>query len=308
MLPGQDGILDFGDDDTFIPGGKSAVGSPFLFTEQRYDPETGFLYYKNRYNSAFFGRFMSRDPLDYAAGDMNLYAYVGNNPTKFTDPTGNAATDSVTVCNPCNCPPPGASGPCDICCFTYSKLPPMNPSQLIVNGFGPFSGAPSGKAQSPYQDTSSGQVTKAGSATYDVASGTASFADLDSWSFGSSQSGSFSPDGQVEAQEFRFVKNVDKAGPKLLEAVATGQHIPQTSLTCRKAGKEQQEYMKITLSDVLVSAYHVSGSGGRDIVPMEGGYINFGTTAAEYKEQKPDGTLGGTTKMEFNLKTMKATN
>jgi type VI secretion system secreted protein Hcp len=64
--------------------------------------------------------------------------------------------------------------------------------------------------------------------------------------------------------------------------------------------------MKITLSDCLVSSYHTSGSGGSDIVPLEEVSINFATIAHEYKEQKPDGTLGGTTKMEFNLKTMKA--
>jgi type VI secretion system secreted protein Hcp len=86
-------------------------------------------------------------------------------------------------------------------------------------------------------------------------------------------------------------------------------------LVARKAGKEQQEYMRITLSDMLVSSYHTSGSGGSDILAADGVYMSLGTIAPEmnlgaiapeYKEQKPDGTLGGTTKMEFNLKTMKA--
>ncbi len=97
VLPGQDGILDFGNDDVFLPGAKSSVGNPFLFTEQRYDPETGFLYYKNRYNSTFFGRFMSRDSLDYAGGNVNLYAYVGDNPTNFTDASGNASDNYILI-------------------------------------------------------------------------------------------------------------------------------------------------------------------------------------------------------------------
>jgi RHS repeat-associated protein len=93
VLPGPDGKLDFDSDDVYLPGAKSSYGNPFLYTGQRHDPESGFDYYKNRYNSTFFGLFMSRDPLDYAGGDMNLYAYVGDNPTNLTDPTGNAAVD-----------------------------------------------------------------------------------------------------------------------------------------------------------------------------------------------------------------------
>jgi RHS repeat-associated protein len=88
VLPGPDGILDFGPDDVYVPGAPSSVGNPFLFTEQRFDQETGLLYYKNRHDSTFFGRFMQRDPLDYGTGDMNLYEYVGGRPTKVTDPRG----------------------------------------------------------------------------------------------------------------------------------------------------------------------------------------------------------------------------
>jgi len=88
VLPGTDGILDFGPDDVYVPGAPSSVGNPFLFTSQRFDPETGLLYYKNRLYSAFFGRFMQRDPMDYGAGDMNLYEYVNGRPTRYVDPTG----------------------------------------------------------------------------------------------------------------------------------------------------------------------------------------------------------------------------
>ena len=132
----------------------------------------------------------------------------------------------------------------------------------------------------------------------------------ESWSFGATQSGSFAMGGgggagKVQMQDFHFVKKVDKAGPKLLLSCATGEHIPKSVLVCRKAGKDQQEYMKITLSDCLVSSYHTSGSGGSDIVPLEEVSINFAKIEYEYKEQKADGTLGGTTKAEFDLKKMK---
>lgn len=88
ILPGPNQILDFDSDDVYLPGAKSSYGNPFLFTGQRLDPETNFLFYKNRYSSTFFGRFMSRDPIAYAAEDMNLYEYVLGNPINGTDPWG----------------------------------------------------------------------------------------------------------------------------------------------------------------------------------------------------------------------------
>ncbi|MGB9106870.1 MAG: type VI secretion system tube protein Hcp [Terriglobales bacterium] len=134
---------------------------------------------------------------------------------------------------------------------------------------------------------------------------------LDSWSFGESNAGTFSVGGgggagKVQMQDFHFVKRVDKAGPKLFLACANGEHISNALLTCRKAGKDQQEYLKVTFKDVLVSSYRTSGSGGSDLVPMEEISLNFAAIKFEYKEQKPDGSLGGSTVAEFNLKTMKA--
>jgi uncharacterized protein RhaS with RHS repeats len=33
-------------------------------------------------------RFISEDPVGFSGGDANLYGYVGNNPTNYTDPSG----------------------------------------------------------------------------------------------------------------------------------------------------------------------------------------------------------------------------
>jgi hypothetical protein len=51
-------------------------------------------YYRARYHDAAIGRFISEDPMGFGAGDSNLYRYVGNSPTNFTDPTGNFALGS----------------------------------------------------------------------------------------------------------------------------------------------------------------------------------------------------------------------
>jgi len=94
-------------------------------------------------------------------------------------------------------------------------------------------------------------------------------------------------------QDFHFVMKVNTASPKLMEACATGDHIKKAVLTCRKAGKEQQEYLKVTMSDILVSSFQTGGSNGSETLPMDQISLNFAKVEMEYKEQKSDGTLGG---------------
>jgi len=135
--------------------------------------------------------------------------------------------------------------------------------------------------------------------------------DLESWSWGETQSGSHSAGGgggagKVSMQDFHFVMRVNKSSPKLLLACASGEHFKKATLTCRKAGKEQQEFLKIVFSDLLVSSFQTGGSGHGDVVPMDQISINYSKMEYEYKEQKPDGTLGGAIKAGWDLKQNKA--
>lgn len=65
----------------------------FTYTGREWDPETGLYYYNARYYDPIVGRFISKDPIGFDGGDVNLYAYVGNNITNFTDPTGLTKSD-----------------------------------------------------------------------------------------------------------------------------------------------------------------------------------------------------------------------
>lgn len=135
--------------------------------------------------------------------------------------------------------------------------------------------------------------------------------DIESFSWGATQTGIHVTGGgggagKVSMQDFHFVMKYNKASPKLMLLCASGEHIKKAVLTCRKAGKDQQEYLKVTLSDVLVSSYQSGGSSHGDVVPTDQISLNFTKIEIGYKEQKPDGTLGGEAKAGWNVKENKA--
>ena len=68
-----------------------AINVPYKYTGKEFDASTDFYYYESRYYDPSFGRFISPDtivPDLYDPQDLNRYTYAGNNPLKYTDPTG----------------------------------------------------------------------------------------------------------------------------------------------------------------------------------------------------------------------------
>jgi RHS repeat-associated protein len=65
------------------------LANPILFASREFDAETGLYYNRARYLDPTTGRWTTQDPLGFAAGDANLYRYVGNMATMATDPSGN---------------------------------------------------------------------------------------------------------------------------------------------------------------------------------------------------------------------------
>jgi type VI secretion system secreted protein Hcp len=135
--------------------------------------------------------------------------------------------------------------------------------------------------------------------------------DIESWSWGVTHAGTVSRRGgagagKVSMQDFHFVMKLNKASPALMKACATGQHIKMATLTARKAGKGQQEYLTFKFHDVLVSAYMTGGSEEGAVVPTDQVSLNFAKIEVEYRQQKPDGTLAPADKFGFDLKANKA--
>jgi type VI secretion system secreted protein Hcp len=118
--------------------------------------------------------------------------------------------------------------------------------------------------------------------------------DVLAWSWGLSQSGSThigtgGGAGKVNVQDISFTKWLDKSSPVLFLDCASGKHIPEATLTVRKAGDKPLEYLKIKLNDLIVSSISTGGSGGEDRL-TENVTLNFAKVQVTYTSQKKDGS------------------
>ena len=129
---------------------------------------------------------------------------------------------------------------------------------------------------------------------------------LDSFSWGESNAGSMAHGGgggagKVSMQDIHYTCKLGKQSPKLALACADGEHIKKAVLTARKAGKEQHDYYVVTVTDLLISSYQIGGHGG-EVTIVENVSLNFAKIEWDYKEQKIDGSLGGSVKAGYDLK------
>jgi len=67
---------------------SGALSQPYGYTGREYDAESGLYYYRARTYDPAIGQFLQPDPIGFAAGDLNIYAYVSNNPYNWNDPSG----------------------------------------------------------------------------------------------------------------------------------------------------------------------------------------------------------------------------
>jgi type VI secretion system secreted protein Hcp len=129
-----------------------------------------------------------------------------------------------------------------------------------------------------------------------------------SWSWGESNSGSMANatgggSGKVAMQDFHFSMLSCVATPELFFACASGKHIPRAVLSCRKAGGEQEDYLKYEFSNVMISSFQTSGSSNSEI-PVDSVSFNFAKIELKYKPQNDDGSLGGEKPKGWDLKKM----
>lgn len=134
--------------------------------------------------------------------------------------------------------------------------------------------------------------------------------DIESWSFSESNAGDSSARGgggagKVHMSDMHFVSRYSKASPMLFLSCATGEHLKKATLTCRKAGGKQEEYLKVILSDLLVSSYNSGGSAQGDVLPVDQFSINFAKIEWNYSPQDATGKLGSPVKTGYDVKANK---
>ena len=129
-----------------------------------------------------------------------------------------------------------------------------------------------------------------------------------SWSWGITNAamraaGTGAGAGKASFHDLSFTHKIDKASPVLMQACATGVHLKEATITHRKSGKGQQEFLVIKMNDIIVTS--VQEGGGNSDGLTENVSIAFAKVNVEYKPQKADGSLDAGIHFKYDLKAQK---
>ena len=120
--------------------------------------------------------------------------------------------------------------------------------------------------------------------------------DVLAWSWGLSQPGqsgaqnaATSRQGRVCLSGLTITKRIDKSTPLLLAAAFANQTVPSATLSLRKAGEGQQDFLTVELSNPVISGF-ASGGVNTDEGPTESVTLNFSSVTITYIPQSFDGT------------------
>ena len=113
--------------------------------------------------------------------------------------------------------------------------------------------------------------------------------------------GSGGGSGKATVRDLSFVHNVDRSSPNLMKFCLTGKHIAEAKLTVRKAGGSPLEYLKITMTDVVITNVQPAGSSTDEVI-KEQVSMSFAKVKQEYTVQNQQGGSGGAVTAGFDIK------
>jgi len=109
--------------------------------------------------------------------------------------------------------------------------------------------------------------------------------------------------GKPAFRDLSITHTIDKASPLLLNACATGTHLKEATITHRKAGKGQQEFLIIKMNDVIITGVQHGGGDGQTSSEIVN--LTFAKVDVEYRPQKADGSVDAGLHFKYDLKTNK---
>ena len=107
--------------------------------------------------------------------------------------------------------------------------------------------------------------------------------------------------GDVILEDIVVVKELDKASPKLAEAILQGTVFPKVEihLTASYTDAGKVTYFTYELKNVMVTSYSISGTG--DTIPMEEFSLNFEEIKVTYTENDSAGKSKGNVEYSWKV-------
>jgi type VI secretion system secreted protein Hcp len=123
--------------------------------------------------------------------------------------------------------------------------------------------------------------------------------------------------GRTQHDDFVITKLLDKASPKLYEAVSKGTHFSKAKIEVCRAGGGQVKFMEINMEEIVISSVHLGGThsngASSDATDAQAGFptetisLNYGKIEWIYTQQKrKDGSGGGNVSAKYDLTAGKA--
>jgi len=113
--------------------------------------------------------------------------------------------------------------------------------------------------------------------------------------------------GDVVLDDIHCTKVLDKASPKIAESICKGKVFPKVEihLTASTTDAGRATYYAYELKNVLVTSYHISGSGQSEDVPMEEFSLNFEEIKTTYTENDSKGQKKGNVEYTWKVEEAK---
>ena len=108
--------------------------------------------------------------------------------------------------------------------------------------------------------------------------------------------------GKASFHDLSFTHKIDKASPVLMQACATGVHLKEATITHRKAGKGQQDFLIFKMNDLVITGVTSDDSEGGQLETVS---LAFAKVDLEYRPVKQDGSLDAGIHFKYDIKANK---